>query len=38
MQDLPDLVEAVKVCEVQSGDKEGLVVAWKAWVQECGAL
>ena len=36
MQDLPDLVETVKVGEVPSGDKDGLMAAWKAWVQECG--
>jgi len=33
MQDLPDLVGSVKVLEVDS-NKDALMAAWKAWVQE----
>eukprot|EP00873_Tetraselmis_striata_P016011 jgi/Tetstr1/436275/TSEL_025117.t1 len=34
MQDLPDLVGAVKVCLLSTDDKQVLMASWKAWVQE----
>lgn len=35
MQDLPDLVGSIKFCVVP-GEKDSLMAAWKAWVQQTG--
>uniref|UniRef100_A0A061RL32 Cax-interacting protein 2 n=1 Tax=Tetraselmis sp. GSL018 TaxID=582737 RepID=A0A061RL32_9CHLO len=34
MQDMPDLVGSVKICQIDSVDKNSLMGAWKQWVQE----
>jgi hypothetical protein len=36
MNELPDLTQSVKFCNVADTSREALVAVWKAWIQEAG--
>jgi hypothetical protein len=37
MNDLPDLTDSIRYQVIESGTREDLTAAWKAWVEEAGA-